>query len=174
MDQTRLACLGFVYVFSTGVEKLYKLGFTESALSGRGRNHSFKLGKVQIEAVAMTLDSRLQEGVLFAEALKLCDRVKTYSARKQFNACELFYLNHDALHQVKDYLRIEIGQNPFSASTPASEARNFAIRKAKAFNEHLKDYELDCAELDSGLRKFKKMVEDSMIDRVSDDFATTN
>lgn len=163
MNQTGLASLGFVYVFSTGVEKIYKLGFTESKLSGRGRKHSLKLGEVQIEAVAMTLDSRLQEGRLFAEALKLCDRVKTYSARKQFDACELFYLNHEALNQVKDYLRKEIGQSPFSACIPASDIRSFAIRKAKAFNEHLGDYVLDCQELDRGLRKFKKQVENSAI-----------
>ena len=158
--------LGFVYIFMTQFEGIYKCGFTESSLSSRATDHRHKMGLVNLESVVMTVDSRLQEESLLREAWKFSDSIKTLLARKSFNSSEMFYLEPSSLALLKMHLHSDIGRRPFFGASGISKARSRAIRQSMAFNESISPSNCDaaslkikCSQLDKALRKTMKMVE---------------
>lgn len=153
----RATKLGFLYIFGTNLENIYKLGFTETSLKGRSLTHSYKLGSVKVEAVIMTVDARQLEATLFDEAMKVCDRVKTLTTRKHFGATELFYLLPDSVAQVKQYL-VELGQSPFHVEHVDDLKKSSAIALAVRFNSNLADGQCDVQSLDRALKRMNLMI----------------
>lgn len=148
--------LGFVYLFRTNYVDTYKLGFTETSISGRHKKLMDRVGISRIEAVVMTLDAREQEAAAFAMALQHADRPRTFAARKRFNATELFVLDESAVFAVREYLLAQVALQPYLAEVATSFERQRAVEKAIEYNESASQVEMTLEGMDRVLRKLNK------------------
>lgn len=137
------ARLGFVYFFRTDYVDVYKIGFTESSLSGRHRNLLERLGATRVEAVIMTIDSRMQEAKIFEYALSRADKNKTFAKRRQLRNSELFFLDAAGVEAVKNFMLTEMGPRPYAVGHQGIPLRLDLIRKAITVNRSMLGVEMD-------------------------------
>ncbi|MBP5958151.1 hypothetical protein ICA16_20955 [Pseudomonas anatoliensis] len=150
------ARLGLVYLFRTNYVDVYKLGFTETSISGRHKKLMDRMGISRIEAVVMTVDAREQEAAAFAMALQHADRPRTFATRKRFNATELFVLDESAVLAVREYLLAQVALQPYLAEVATSFERQRAVEKAIEYNKSASQVEMTLQGMDRVLRKLNK------------------
>lgn len=151
------ARLGLVYLFRTSYVDVYKLGFTETSISGRHKKLMDYMGITRIEAVVMTLDAREQEAAAFAMALQRADSPRTFATRKRFNATELFVMDESAAYAVREYLLAQVALRPYIANVATSFERQRAVEKAIEYNKSASQVEMTLQGMDRVLRKLNKL-----------------
>jgi len=150
------ARLGFVYLLRTKFVDVYKLGFTETSISGRHKNLMDRLGVTCIEAAVMTIDAREQEAALFAVALQHADRVRTFATRKRFKATELFVLDEAGICALRNYLLIYVASHPYLGEADTPLQRKNAVEKAIEYNKSTSQVEMTLQGMDKVLRRLNK------------------
>jgi hypothetical protein len=151
--------LGFVYIFKTEFDDVYKCGFTEASLSERANDHRHKIGPVELFAAVMTLDSKLQEGSLLKEAWFFCDTEKTMKLQKEFHSREVFFLDKCSLVLLLMHLYIDLTRRPFFGCRGLSGGRIAAEKLTIDFNNAIKrnlgpdgSLSIKCHQLDKALK----------------------
>lgn len=150
------ARLGFVYLFRTSFVDVYKLGFTETSISGRHKKLMASLGVTRVEAAVMTIDAREQETALFEVALQHADRLRTFAARKRFKATELFVFDEAGICAIRNYLLIQVASRPYLGEAETSLQRKKAVEKAIEYNKSASEVEMTLQGMDRVLRRLTK------------------